>query len=409
MQYLDKENKPIFKNPLPEYNTIGREEIDSAIKVLNSGILSGFVASPGPNFLGGEHVLALESAFCKTFGRSQAISFNSATSALHCSLIAAGVVENDEVIVPPFTMSATATSVLMCGAQPIFVDIEADTFCIDARLIEDKISSKTKAIIAVNLFGLPANLSQIRAIADKFDLVLIEDNSQAPGALYGDKYTATIGDMGVFSLNRHKTMQCGEGGLVICDNSRLADKLRLARNHGEAVIAELPEAEYKKEDVEIVGYNYRLTSLQAAIALPQLNKLKELNIIRIQLANYLTSCLLEFNFIKPVKVREDCSHVYYLYPMLFDSEVAGMSRDNFLDKMKKELAPISNYARPLYRLPIYKAKSKNPEIFHPKNFPITENLWKNEILVTSICRPPLTFKHIDLFIKAIRKAIASET
>ncbi len=397
---------PVFNQPLPDYNTIGEAEINAALKVLESGVLSGFVANPGAAYLGGDQVLALEAAFCQRFEQSHAVSFNSATSALHAALIAAGVDTGDEVIVPPYTMSATATAALMCGATPIFVDVEAETFCINPELVEAQINEKTKAIMAVNLFGLPADLVVLRDIADRHGVILIEDNAQAPAALHRGKYTGTVGHMGVFSLNRHKTMQCGEGGVVICNQERFAHKLKMVRNHGEVVMAEWPEAERQPGDERVIGYNYRLTALQAAVALPQFQRLDELNASRIELANYLTEQLSAFDFLSPVKLREDCSHVYYLYPILFNSEHAGISRDQFLEAMQHEGAPIANYVRPLHHVPVYKARSGRPELYQPEHFPVVEELWQKTMLVTSICRPPLDKQHIDLFIEAIRKTMA---
>ncbi len=397
---------PVFEN-LPIYNTIGEAEINAALKVLESGVLSGFVANPGADYLGGDQVLALEAAFSQRFNKSHAVSYNSATSALHGALVAAGVDAGDEVIAPPYTMSATATAALMCGATPVFVDIEPKTFCIDPSLVEAKINSKTKAIMAVNLFGLPADLKRLKEIADRYGLVLIEDNAQAPAALYQGEYTGTIGHMGVFSLNRHKTMQCGEGGVVICDQDKFAHKLKMVRNHGEAVSAEWSDSECQPGDERVIGYNYRLTALQAAIALPQFKRIDELNSTRIELADYLTQSLAQFDFLSPVTLREGCSHVYYLYPMLCDPKLAGMSRDQFVEAMQREGAPLANYGRPLHRLPVYKSRSDNPEQYAPENFPVVEQLWKETMLVTSICRPPLDKQHIDLFVEAITKVVSA--
>ena len=160
---------------------------------------------------------------------------------LTLALYASGISPGDEVIVPPYTMSASATTVLFSGGVPIFCDIDADGFyfhCIDPAKVEGLINSRTKAIVAVNLFGQPADLKKLRSIADKHNLILIEDNSQAPAAQHHGIYSATIGHMGVFSFNRHKTMQCGEGGVVVTNDSDFALRMAMLRNHGEC-IAEL--------------------------------------------------------------------------------------------------------------------------------------------------------------------------
>jgi len=290
----------------------------------------------------------------------------------------------------------------MCGGTPIFVDIEPDTFCLDVNQVKEEISNKTKAIVAVNIFGQPAELIKLKNIADKHGIILIEDNAQAPGAKYSNHLAGTIGHMGVFSLNRHKTMQCGEGGAVICNDEKLAKRLQMVRNHGEVVLPDWPEYLGSDND-DIIGYNYRLTELQAVIALPQLQRLDELNEVRINLANYLNDNLSMFEFIQGPIIRKSCSHVYYLFPMKYNSNIVGVSRDKFVKAMQAEGMPVSNYARPLTSLPLYRRRCGNLKSYDTNNFPIINNLWKNSMIVTSICRPPLDEKAIDLFIKGIKK------
>jgi perosamine synthetase len=395
--------KPILSSELPQYNTIGKEEIKAAEVVLKSGVLSGFVATSGPHHLGGKHVLALESAFCDFFGAKFAVSMNSATSCIHAALVAAGIECDDEVIVPPYSMSASATAVIMAGGRPVFVDIEADNFCIQPELVERAISPRTRAIVAVNLFGQPADLLKLRSIADQNGLILIEDNAQAPAAKFETAWTGSVGHMGVFSLNRHKTIQCGEGGVVICEDERFASRLRMVRNHGEAVFPELGENEREEAEKGIVGFNYRLTELQAAIALPQLHRLQSLNKVRVELANRLTEELTSFDFLKPPNIRDKCTHVYYLYPIKFEAKKLGISRSLFMKALSAEGLPISNYARPLYQLPLFGQRGVAPKFLDPYNYPVTENLWKNSMMITSICRPPFDEQIVIDFIKAINK------
>lgn len=394
---------PVIEETLPQYNTIGKKEIHSANEVLDTGLLSGFVASPGDEFLGGKWTKEIEENFCEVFSINHAITVNSATSGLHAALQAAGVKEGDEVIVSPYSMSASATSVVMCGAKPVFVDIEPEYFCMDVERVKKAITSNTKAIMAVNIFGQPADLGPLMNIANQHSLILIEDNAQAPKANYLDRYTGTVGHMGVFSLNRHKTMQCGEGGVVVTNDQELATRLQMIRNHGEAV---LPETTLLDGNEDIIGFNYRLTELQAAIANPQLNRLDELNEYRISLADYLSEQLKQFEFLGIPKIRESCSHVYYLYPIIFYEDKLGISRDLFLKAMQAEGVPISNYMRPLPLLPLYKNKFGNLKNYEIDNFPIVKELWESKMLVTSICRPPLFESHIDKFIFAIKKVIS---
>lgn len=400
---------PILKEAFPQYNTIGQAEISGALEVLQTGVLSGFVASPNSNYFGGRWTLELEEYFCKKFGTKYAVAVNSATSGLHAALAAAGVKRGDEVIVSPYSMSASATAIVMCGGIPIFVDVEPDTFCLDAKQVKTAITSKTKAIMAVNIFGQPSNLEELRKIADQHKLYLIEDNAQAPAAKLKEKYTATFGDLGVFSLNRHKTMHCGEGGVVICNDENLARRVQMVRNHGEVVLAEWEKLQgFGNED--IIGYNYRLTELQCAIVLPQLKRLDELNSHRIELANYLKLQLGQFDFIQPPVIRSECSHVYYLFPMLIDEKKLNISRDNLVDALKAEGMPVANYVTPLYKIPLYAHHAPEKiSNYNPENFPVTETLANKTMMVTSICRPPLSKKDVDLFISAIKKVVENKS
>ena len=395
---------PIRTEPFEPYNTIGKEEIKYANTVLDSGLLSGYIAAPGEYFLGGEWTKELESKFCEKFGTKFAISVNSATSGLHAAVAAAGVEEGDEVIVSPYSMSASATSIVMTGAKPIFVDVESDCFCLNADQVEQAITPNTKAIMAVNIFGQAAELHELRRIADQNNIVLIEDNAQAPAALYKGSFTGTIGHMGVFSLNRHKTMQTGEGGVVLTDSKCLATRLRLVRNHGESVI---PETNEYKGHEDIVGFNYRLTELQAAIGIPQLMRIDKLNTHRIELANYLRERLEKYDFLSPAHVREGSSHVYYLFPILFHSKDIGITRTQFIEAMVAEGMPLANYVRPLNTLPLYAKRFGQDDSYNLDSLPIVKDLWENSMMVTPICRPPLEKNHIDEFIASIDKIVSN--
>ncbi len=396
---------PVKETPFPGYNTITDNEINAAVEVMKTGILSGYVANPGPEFLGGKWTLELEEEFKKLFNCKYAISVNSATSGLHAALAAAGVGPGDEVIVSPYSMSASATAAIMCGGTPVFVDIEPDTFCLQVEHVMAAITPRTKAIMAVNIFGLPADLTSLRKVADQNNLILVEDNAQAPAAKCAGSWTGTIGDMGIFSLNRHKTMQCGEGGVVITNDKTLAKRLRMVRNHGETVLPEWGDELRGHED--IVGYNYRLTEVQAAIAKPQVQRLHELNDHRIKLADYLSTQLQEIDFLSSPKIREDCTHVYYLYPMIFHPDKINISRDRFIEAMKAEGMPVSNYVRPLYHIPLYTNKCGNHPSYDPSKNPVVEKLWKETMIVTPICHPPLSKEDIDLFVNAIKKIASS--
>ena len=259
---------PVRHEPLPVYKTIGDEEKQAVLDVLDSGELSGFVAGAVEGFWGGPRVRALEIAFRDHFGVTHAIAVNSATSGLHCAVSATGAGPGDEVITSPYSMSASATCILMTGAVPVFADINAETFCLDPASVEANVTPHTKGIVAVSIFGHPADLDALRDIARRHGLFLIEDNAQAPDAVYKGRKTGTVGDAGVFSFNRHKTMQSGEGGVIITDDDTLAFKAACMRNHGEGAVED-----FGVEDlVNTVGVNYRMTEMEGRrrpLSIPQ--------------------------------------------------------------------------------------------------------------------------------------------
>jgi perosamine synthetase len=411
---------PARTNPYPPTNTMGPEEKRLAMEVLESGVLSAFIAHDGPAFGGGPMVHAVEDEFCARFGSRYAVSMNSAASGIHAAVAAALCGLGDEVIIPPYTMSTTATSVACTNATPVFADVRPDTFCIDVEDVKRKLSPRTKAIIAVNLFGGPAPLLELRKLADERGLVLIEDNAQAPGATVAGKCAGTVGHIGIFSLNCHKTIQSGEGGIVVTDDEILADRLRLFRNHGEVVQAlrgtTLPGFE------GLLGYNYRLTELQAAIALAQVRRLDELTDGRIEMANEITRGLRGVPGITAPAVASDVKHVYYQYAMKVDAAELGLSRTQLKAALDAEgVQTGAGYVRPIYLYPMYRENVRQQRsgygagIWHPAegsnitydegSCPVTERLHFHELLCTSICRADLGRDEALEFVRAVTKVV----
>jgi perosamine synthetase len=407
---------PVNDRPLPVYNTIGEEEKRAVMEVLDSGVLSGFAAQPNDDHLGGKIVRGLEESFCCTFGTRYAVAVNSATSALHAAVSAMKIGPGDEVIVPPYTMTASATAVLFTGAVPIFADIDDEIFCLDPRSVEERITPRTKGIMAVNLYGHPAPLFELKRIADKHGLFLIEDNAQAPLATIDGRYAGTIGDAGIFSLNRHKTMQCGEGGVIITDSEDVADRCRLVRNHGEVLVGALGV-----EDIaNTIGLNYRITNMEAAVARVQFEKLPALTRPRVQLADRLREGLSKIPGITPPVVRDGCTHVYYFFTMKYDEQITCLPRQLFADAVRAEGFPIAaGYVKPLYLEPLYQQRigfgrngapfSLNPHIdettYRRGICPVVERLQDSELLWTNITYPPLTEKEMDGFVEACAKVL----
>lgn len=257
----------VREKPFPQYPLIGEEEKRAVLEVLKSGNLSTFSASTA-GFMGGKKIQEFERNFADYFGAKHAIAVNSATAALHCALASIGCGPGDEVIVPPYTFTATATSVLMHNSIPIFSDVDPKTFCLDPKLLEEKINTKTKAILPVHLLGHPADMEMIMEIARKNDLTVIEDNAQSPGAKIDGRYAGTIGDLGIFSFQETKNIAVGEGGMIISDNDELAQRCRMVRNHGEVII----QGKKREYLSNIIGWNYRMTELEAAIGIEQFKK-----------------------------------------------------------------------------------------------------------------------------------------
>ena len=273
-----KNDKPVIlggnkllSNPISLAGFIGQEETKAVSSVLSSGELSGFVGSGCDEFYGGVNVKELENNWCNYFDCKYSISVNSATTGLFTALLALGISNGDEVILPPYTMSGSLASIMFTGATPIFCDIDKKTLCISCEDIIKKISPKTKCIMTVNLFGSSPNYDVLMKIAKKHNIKVLEDNAQAIGTKWNEKFTGTIGDIGVFSLNRHKNIQSGEGGIITTNDELLAKKCMLIRNHGENA------ADWLKvpinEQYNTIGLNFRMTEMEAAVAKCQLKKL----------------------------------------------------------------------------------------------------------------------------------------
>ena len=404
--------KPVFdQGEIGRYTAFGEEEIVAVNRVMKTGNLSGFLASWGEGFSGGPEVKKLESEWSKKFKVRNSISVNSATSGLIAAVGAAGVGPGDEVIVPPITMSATAIAPLFYGGIPRFVDIEADYFCIDPKLVKESINDHTKAIIAVNLFGQPASLHELRKIADDHNIILIEDNAQGPTAKEHESYTGTIGHIGVFSLNYHKHIHCGEGGICTTNDDELALKLKLIRNHGEACV----EDANLNDITNTLGSNLRLPELSATVAYEQLKKSDKLIGDRIILAEKLNSGLANIDGFQTPKIRKNCTHVYYMWQARVDSEVIGVHREVFAKALNAEGFPnFTGYLPPLYWLPIFKKKiamgsngfpfTLRPEISYDKGLcPIAENFHLNESLGFDICDIYATDDQVEKMISAFHK------
>ncbi len=403
---------PVFDaNTLKGYVSIGFEEVEAVNKVMKSGMLSGYVATWGENFHGGPVVQALENSWSRKFKCKHSVAVNSNTSGLIAALGAAGVGPGDEVIVPPLSMSATAVTPLFYGGIPVFADVEESSYCIDPAIVKEKINAKTRAIIAVNLFGHPAALHELRELADNNGLILIEDNAQSPLGMEFGKYTGTIGHMGVFSLNYHKHIHSGEGGIITTNDDELAQRLQFIRNHAEAAVNDAGVTNL----TNMIGYNLRMTELCAAVALEQLKKAETLIGGREEIALKLNEGLKGLEGFEVPVPRENCRSVFYMWQARFIEEKVGVSRELFSKALNAEGFPnFIGYLPPLYWLPVFQKRIAlgrdgfpftlpNAPEYKIGMCPVSERLHKKELMGFDICGYEVNSfelnRIIDAFIK----------
>ncbi|HZR76039.1 DegT/DnrJ/EryC1/StrS family aminotransferase [Bradyrhizobium sp.] len=403
--------RPAVRRPLQPFNGIGAHERGAVLRFLDSGsVLSGFHGSPRPTFFGGSEVRAFEDAWCKRFGVGHAVTVNSATSALIAAMGAIGIGPGDEVITSPYTMSATAMAPLFYGGIPVFADIEPEHFCLDVASVERAITSKTRAIIAVNIFGHPAELTKLRQLADARGIYLVEDNAQAALAEESGHLSGTIGHIGIFSLNIHKHIQTGEGGVLVTEDADLARRLQLIRNHGENVIDWL-----KVEDItNLVGMNVRMPELAAAVGRAQLERIDELVDRAESISKRLSDGVGNLRGITPPSVRQGCRHVYFMWSCKLDPGALGISRSAFAKALSAEGVPnAEGYVAPIYTLPLFQKRIAIGRDGFPFNLgnrtyalgdcPVVEAMYERSLLQFQPVSWDADDEQVDMLIEAFHK------
>lgn len=303
-------------------------ELDLVREVLESGWLSARF---------GEVARRFEQEFAAKFGAKYAIAVNSGTSTLHMAVAAAGVGPGDEVIVPPFTVVCTPAAVIHHNGIPVFADIDPDTFNIDPEDIKRKITPRTKAIIPVPIFGLTCEMDPIMEIAEKYGLTVIEDCAQTYLSEYKGRYAGALGHIGSFSLEQTKHITTGDGGMLITSDEKLAIKMRQVGDHGVAgLTADDGRFGANVSGYEIIGWNYRMPEVVAAVGLAQLRKLDRFLASRREVASYYGRVLDKCEWIRPQLVPEYATHTYYAHVSRFVPEKAPVTRDRFKEILAEE-------------------------------------------------------------------------
>lgn len=423
MNYLSPEKLALFGGSktisysFDRYNPIGIEEVAAAKQVIESGVLSKFLGAWHEDFYGGPKVREFERACEAYFGVKHAITVNSWTSGLIAAVGAIGIEPGDEVIVSPWTMCASATAILHWNAIPVFADIEPETFNLDPKSVEANISPYTKAIMAVDIFGHSADMDALMAIADKHGLKVISDTAQAPGAHYKGKYAGTLAHVGGYSLNYHKHIHTGEGGILVTDDESIAERLQLIRNHAEAVVVGKGVGNL----TNMIGYNFRLGEIECAIGIEQLKKLGELVAKRQHAAERLTAGLRDLAGLRTPIIKPGCTHAYYVYPIVLDVEHLGVSRENIYKALVAEgVEGLAMGYVNLHLLPIYQQKiaygSKGfpwtsdichrDVSYHRGICPVAEELHDRSYLGYAMCLNQLLDEEVDLLIIAFKKVWA---
>jgi len=327
----------------------GKQSIDEEdIKAVTNVLRSDWLTT-------GPMVEAFEKAIAELVGAKYAVAFSSGTAGLHAAVFASNIAKGTEVLVPPMTFVATANSVVYQGGNPVFVDIEPDTLLIDPVNLEEKINSKTRAIIAVDYAGQPCNYDALRKIAKNNNLTLISDACHALGAKYRGERVGSLADLTVFSFHPVKHITTGEGGIVVTDNADFANRMRRFRNHGiQTDYRQRAEAGTWFYEMVDLGYNYRLTDIQCALGLSQLRKLGGWIERRREIAKMYDEGFRAQSCVKALKVSEDVFHVYHLYVVQFSIDKLKLSKSQIFSSLRNAGIGVNVHYIPVHLHEYYK-------------------------------------------------------
>lgn len=355
---------------------MGKEELNKVIDAVKSGWISSK----------GHFILDFEEKFAQYCGTKHGVATSNGTAALHLALLALGIGTGDEVIVPTLTFIATANAISYTGAKPVFVDSHPDYWCIDPEKIEEKVTSKTKAIIPVHLYGHPCDMEPVLGIAKRRHLYVIEDAAEAHGAEYKGKKVGSFGDISCFSFFGNKILTTGEGGMCLTDDEHLAKRIRILRDHGMN-----PSKKYWHDTI---GFNYRITNMQAAVGLAQLEKLNTFIEKKREIAGWYHKELQDLVENKVVELPPEthwAKNVYWMYSILIQDDF-GIDRDELMSQLEINGIETRPLFYPAHAMPPYQSRIK---------MPIAEELSRRGISLPSSVN--LVAKQVKYIAEMIRK------
>ncbi len=356
---------------------LGEEEYKAVRRVLESGYLAH-----------GPEVEAFEKEFAEYIGVKHAVAVANGTAALDIMLKAARIGPGDEVITTPFTFIASANSILYQGAKPVFADIDLKTYNVDPEKVLELINNRTKAILAVHLYGQPADMKALREIAEDHGLLLFEDSAQAHGAEYMGEKAGSMGVAGAFSFYPTKNMTTGEGGIITTNNGEIAYRARLLRNHGQT----------KKYLHEELGWNLRMTSIAAAIGRVQLRRLEEFNEARRRNADLLTRGIRKIPGLQPPYTDPRVRHVYHQY-VIWVGDDYPLARDQLIEYLSRHgIGSAVHYPMPVFQQPLYK-KLGYPQDICPNAIEASRHVLSLPV------HPAVTQEDIEYIINVLRKPL----